>query len=176
MDFLKKAKQFKWKEIVFVALIAGVVVDIGVRLYRNYLGLPDGTTLSILGGVAVIPSKYFLDTMGGGAGTMFVDFSQEAGGRIAAGRRMDIKPEFWTWVRKSLRSEEARCGISVAKLEDSGVRSSLVYDDHTFLLFVSVPDAEIEKTLSNLCHWRSRHGRMTSSFKPSTPDGLETGR
>ncbi|MCF8179664.1 MAG: hypothetical protein K9J74_14245 [Sulfuritalea sp.] len=145
----------KWKELALVGLTIFTVTTVARPYALRYFGIVDGTTLVALGGVVVVPSKYWLDTLGGGAGTMFSDFSSDSGGRIVAGRLVELKDETWKWVREATQSEETRCGVRILKLLQKDIRSTFAYDDRTYLWFLSVPEDEIETSLQNLCQWKA---------------------
>lgn len=162
MTALLATLRSKWKEIALFGLTLFVVTTAAKPYADQYRGIVDGTKLVALGGVVVVPSKYWLDTLGGGAGTLFADFSKDSGGRIAAGRRVELKDETWQWVRETTQSEETRCGVRIVKLLQQGVKSSFVYDDRTFLWFLSVPDDEIETSIDTLCQWKANSKSLSN--------------
>ena len=150
-------KTIGWRSVVVVVLASIIVAAVAGRSFRTYyLGLPEGTAIVALGGVLVIPSKYWLDAMTYETGTSFKEFRKSVGGRIAVGRQGELKPEFWAWVSKSKQSEQTRCGINMVSTLDDTVKTILAYDDRHYVWFVEVPDSEIESSIVSLCRWRER--------------------
>lgn len=162
-----------WKSTVIVVLASVIFAAVGWNYFRTYyLGHPDGTAIVTLGGVLVIPSKYWLDTVTYESGTSFKDFQAPVGARIAVGRRDEIKPEFWTWLSKSKLSEKIRCGVNMVSTLDETVKTIFVYDDRHYVWFVALPESEIESSLDSLCWWRKRRAdrAMSSSNPPFVRD------
>jgi len=170
MPFSRYIKSLDWKSVVIAILATTLLATEGWRLFRSYyFGIPDGTAIVTMGGVLVIPSKYWLDVITYRSGTNFKKFgitNGAPGGNILVGQRGELKPEFWDWVSKSKQREHERCGINIVNTVSQEIRSVLAYDDRYYILFVAVPDAEIDSSLDNLCRSRAQmNKRSRSSLK-----------
>ena len=143
----------------------GVLAPVAFDLVRRYyFGQPQGTAIITFGGVLVIPYEYYLDQTSNYSGVQFKTFREGDGGRIVVGPNTELKPDFWAWIAKTKRSEEARCNVIVIhSIADNGVSSFLVHNDLSYVLFAGVPNKVVDDSVDGLCRWRSRFGSLQKS-------------
>jgi hypothetical protein len=158
---LKYFRAAKWNTFAVGAIVMFALCELPRLLSEYVFQMPGKGAFVVFDGAMEIPEKYWLDMSSYDAGISYVDFSK-TGGRIAVGRKSELKPDFWTWLQRDKIDEKTRCGVIATEAKSGEIKSTLLHNEKHFVMFVGVPDVEVERAINSLCRFRMRFEKHTN--------------